>query len=174
MHVVGEMVRAETTTAVLNNMSLGINSVMVDAAPFGATSRKREFFSTIPLADAILHEDRGPQTVDACVQEVHPGGTFETIPVGRSDGKLGTIKASRPPNAKKRCIATGVVEPIGIEVMERVMGFPLGYTAAAGVSAEARERMLGNSIQVYVLRHLLRPLIRDGMVPMVTAAVASP
>ena len=160
--VLSEMVVPEISTEVLGSTTYGLSGAVIDASPFGATTRSRRYLMNFPPRDKIHEGDIGPQTLDQCVRQASRG-YYCVQGVISSDGKLGTIKASDKPNEYKQPVqAFGPAVPIDAEDLELVMGFDVGHTKAAGVSERMRWHMLGNSIQVRVLQHLLRPLVEDG------------
>lgn len=173
--VLSEMVLTEKTTTAVGKMTLGLAAVKISAAPFNATSRERAISTNFPLRDDVAPRDVGVATLAEVVRDVDarspaPRG-FEFV--GRPDAKLGTIMKSKRPKGWKHvpgaASAAGhkaaVRERLGVSEAELVMGFDVGGTRADGVTDKQRFEMLGNSIPVHMLQHILRPLVVDGWLP---------
>lgn len=159
--------------------TLEVEPILINASLVSAQSRKRLFWTNIPVAQP---EDRGSVLRDILEAEVDPSyevhGAFTPTPGSRQVGHLGPTNGQGnrvyPVDGKSVCLSahgggrgakTGlyaisyVAEGTRIRKLtpvecERLQGLPDGYTE--GVAKTHRYKALGNAFHVEVVAHILR------------------
>lgn len=158
--------------------ALGVDPVLVDAKDFSAMRRPRLWWTDldVPLyggSEATLRNalsaDVDPKYFysERAVQGMHtPKGQSGKTPFDRhgmriDDPKARTVTASfkrgQPHNSLM--LDDGRIRKLTPEEIERLFGFPEGYTS--GVSDTRRYEALGNSWSVPAAAHILRGLLPD-------------
>ena len=153
---------------------MGVEPVLIDASLVSAQSRKRLFWTNIPV---VQPEDRGILLRDILEAEVDPSyevhGAFTPTWGSRQIGHLGRTngQGSRvyAPDGKSVCLSAhgggggaktglygigGRVRKLTPVECERLQGLPDGYTE--GVAKTHRYKALGNAFHVEVVAHILR------------------
>ena len=124
--------------------TVGWEPVVLEAAEVSACRRRRAFWASFRIEPL--------RPVEVAVESVlDPGRTTAWT-------KLPTIVASGTRSWNTRRVVRdegGREGPLRIEEMERAMGYPPGFTWAAGCSYEGRFRVIGNSFHAAVLKHVI-------------------
>ncbi|XP_016367330.1 uncharacterized protein LOC107707749 isoform X2 [Sinocyclocheilus rhinocerous] len=134
---------------------LECNPVLVDAVKVSPANRARYFWGNIPGMNRPI---RASQNDKLALQEcLEPGRTAKyekvrTITTRSNSLKQGTNDAHFP------ITMNGKDDNIWITEMEKIFGFPKHYTDVKNMGRLQRQRVLGKSWSVPVIRHLLAPL----------------
>uniref|UniRef100_A0A672QUY7 DNA (cytosine-5-)-methyltransferase n=1 Tax=Sinocyclocheilus grahami TaxID=75366 RepID=A0A672QUY7_SINGR len=134
---------------------LECNPVLVDAVKVSPANRARYFWGNIPGMNRPI---RASQNDKLALQEcLEPGRTAKyekvrTITTRSNSLKQGTNDAHFP------ITMNGKDDSIWITEMEKIFGFPKHYTDVKNLGRMQRQRVLGKSWSVPVIRHLLAPL----------------
>ena len=158
---------------------LGVEPVLINASRFSAQSRKRLFWTNIPLAP--LPEDRGitlrdialtgadldvesprvlpsdeftamvrPNTGDLHWVGIVRGSMYSTERVYADTGKASTLRC----RSREYFSMNGVVRQLAITEIERLQSLPDGYTASMRTKTK-RMHAIGNGFNVEVIRWIL-------------------
>uniref|UniRef100_A0A8C1YUV9 DNA (cytosine-5-)-methyltransferase n=1 Tax=Cyprinus carpio TaxID=7962 RepID=A0A8C1YUV9_CYPCA len=134
---------------------LECNPVLVDAVKVSPANRARYFWGNIPgMNRPIIASQNDKLTLQECLE---PGRTAKyekvrTITTRPNSLKQGTNDAHFP------ITMNGKDDNIWITEMEKIFGFPKHYTDVKNLGRMQRQRVLGKSWSVPVIRHLLAPL----------------
>ncbi|XP_029972001.1 DNA (cytosine-5)-methyltransferase 3A isoform X5 [Salarias fasciatus] len=138
---------------------LECNPVMIDAKEVSAAHRARYFWGNLPGMNRLVCE--WPLTA-TCTDRLDLQDCLEH---GRTAkfGKVRTIttRSNSIKQGKDQHFPVFMNEKEDIlwcTEMERVFGFPVHYTDVSNMSRLARQRLLGRSWSVPVIRHLFAPL----------------
>ncbi|XP_071760134.1 DNA (cytosine-5)-methyltransferase 3A isoform X3 [Centroberyx gerrardi] len=138
---------------------LECNPVMIDAKEVSAAHRARYFWGNLPGMNRLVGER--PLTA-MCTDRLDLQDCLEH---GRTAkfGKVRTIttRSNSIKQGKDQHFPVFMNEKEDIlwcTEMERVFGFPVHYTDVSNMSRLARQRLLGRSWSVPVIRHLFAPL----------------
>ncbi|XP_013767161.1 DNA (cytosine-5)-methyltransferase 3A isoform X2 [Pundamilia nyererei] len=138
---------------------LECNPVMIDAKEVSAAHRARYFWGNLPGMNRLVYE--WPLTA-MCTDRLELQDCLEH---GRTAkfGKVRTIttRSNSIKQGKDQHFPVYMNEKEDIlwcTEMERVFGFPVHYTDVSNMSRLARQRLLGRSWSVPVIRHLFAPL----------------
>ncbi|XP_046903087.1 DNA (cytosine-5)-methyltransferase 3A-like isoform X2 [Hypomesus transpacificus] len=138
---------------------LECNPVMIDAKEVSAAHRARYFWGNLPGMNRLVRE----RPLSAmCTDKLDLQDCLEH---GRTAkfGKVRTIttRSNSTKQGKDQHLPVFMNEKEDIlwcTEMERVFGFPVHYTDVSNMSRLARQRLLGRSWSVPVIRHLFAPL----------------
>ncbi|XP_016098796.1 uncharacterized protein [Sinocyclocheilus grahami] len=134
---------------------LECNPVLVDAVKVSPAHRARYFWGNIPgMNRPIIASQNDKLRLQECLE---PGRTAKyekvrTITTRPNSLKQGTNDAHFP------ITMNGKDDNIWITEMEKIFGFPKHYTDVKNMGRLQRQRVLGKSWSVPVIRHLLAPL----------------
>ncbi|XP_073794099.1 DNA (cytosine-5-)-methyltransferase 3 beta, duplicate b.2 isoform X2 [Danio rerio] len=134
---------------------LECNPVLVDAVKVSPAHRARYFWGNIPGMNRPIIASQNDKL---CLQEcLEPGRTAKyekvrTITTRQNSLKQGTNDAHFP------VTMNGKDDHIWITELEKIFGFPKHYTDVKSMGRPQRQRVLGKSWSVPVIRHLLAPL----------------
>ncbi|XP_058618306.1 DNA (cytosine-5-)-methyltransferase 3 beta, duplicate b.2 isoform X1 [Onychostoma macrolepis] len=134
---------------------LECNPVLVDAVKVSPANRARYFWGNIPgMNRPIIASQNDKLSLQECLE---PGRTAKyekvrTITTRPNSLKQGTNDAHFP------ITMNGKDDNIWITEMEKIFGFPKHYTDVKNMGRLQRQRVLGKSWSVPVIRHLLAPL----------------
>ncbi|XP_020482938.2 DNA (cytosine-5)-methyltransferase 3A isoform X6 [Labrus bergylta] len=133
---------------------LECNPVMIDAKEVSAAHRARYFWGNLPGMNrplSAMYNDR--VDLQDCLEH---GRTAKFEKVRTITTRSNSIKQGKdqhfPVNMNEKEDILWCTE------MERVFGFPVHYTDVSNMSRLARQRLLGRSWSVPVIRHLFAPL----------------
>uniref|UniRef100_A0A671KN60 DNA (cytosine-5-)-methyltransferase n=1 Tax=Sinocyclocheilus anshuiensis TaxID=1608454 RepID=A0A671KN60_9TELE len=134
---------------------LECNPVLVDAVKVSPAHRARYFWGNIPgMNRPIIASQNDKLRLQECLE---PGRTAKyekvrTITTRPNSLKQGANDAHFP------ITMNGKDDNIWITEMEKIFGFPKHYTDVKNMGRLQRQRVLGKSWSVPVIRHLLAPL----------------
>ncbi|XP_052396567.1 uncharacterized protein LOC127944572 isoform X2 [Carassius gibelio] len=134
---------------------LECNPVLVDAVKVSPAHRARYFWGNIPgMNRPIIASQKDKLSLQECLE---PGRSAKyekvrTITTKPNSLKQGTKDAHFP------ITMNGKDDNIWITEMEKIFGFPKHYTDVKNLGRLQRQRVLGKSWSVPVIRHLLAPL----------------
>uniref|UniRef100_A0A673FTH4 DNA (cytosine-5-)-methyltransferase n=1 Tax=Sinocyclocheilus rhinocerous TaxID=307959 RepID=A0A673FTH4_9TELE len=133
---------------------LECNPVLVDAVKVSPANRARYFWGNIPGMNRSVTSQNDKLALQECLE---PGRTAKyekvrTITTRSNSLKQGTNDAHFP------ITMNGKDDNIWITEMEKIFGFPKHYTDVKNMGRLQRQRVLGKSWSVPVIRHLLAPL----------------
>ncbi|XP_060919859.1 DNA (cytosine-5)-methyltransferase 3A-like isoform X6 [Labrus mixtus] len=133
---------------------LECNPVMIDAKEVSAAHRARYFWGNLPGMNrplSAMYNDR--VDLQDCLEH---GRTAKFEKVRTITTRSNSIKQGKdqhfPVNMNEKEDILWCTE------MERIFGFPVHYTDVSNMSRLARQRLLGRSWSVPVIRHLFAPL----------------
>jgi site-specific DNA-cytosine methylase len=148
---------------------LGVEPIMINASLVSAQSRKRLFWTNIPVNG--LPEDRGILFTDGKIgreigRHLNAEGKREDkphIPITRrietiNDGKCGTLTSVTKDNL---VIGEGIVRKLTPIECERLQGLPDDYTK--GICNTQRYKCLGNAFNVDVICFILGNLLKKAV-----------
>ncbi|XP_071354066.1 DNA (cytosine-5)-methyltransferase 3A isoform X3 [Trachinotus anak] len=138
---------------------LECNPVMIDAKEVSAAHRARYFWGNLPGMNRLVCE--WPLSA-MCTDRLDLQGCLEHGRTAKFD-KVRTIttRSNSIKQGKDQHFPVYMNEKEDIlwcTEMERVFGFPVHYTDVSNMSRLARQRLLGRSWSVPVIRHLFAPL----------------
>ncbi|XP_064411609.1 DNA (cytosine-5)-methyltransferase 3A isoform X3 [Latimeria chalumnae] len=138
---------------------LECNPVMIDAKEVSAAHRARYFWGNLPGMNRLVRERPLVATVNDKLE------LQECLEHGRvakfSKVRTITTRSNSIKQGKDQHFPVFMNEKEDIlwcTEMERVFGFPVHYTDVSNMSRLARQRLLGRSWSVPVIRHLFAPL----------------
>ncbi|KAJ8355497.1 hypothetical protein SKAU_G00182910 [Synaphobranchus kaupii] len=138
---------------------LECNPVMIDAKEVSAAHRARYFWGNLPGMNRLVKE----RPLTAMINDKLD--LQDCLEHGRTAkfGKVRTIttRSNSIKQGKDQHFPVYMNEKEDIlwcTEMERVFGFPVHYTDVSNMSRLARQRLLGRSWSVPVIRHLFAPL----------------
>nr|XP_039256113.1 DNA (cytosine-5)-methyltransferase 3A-like isoform X1 [Styela clava] len=131
--------------------------VLLDAKKVSPAQRPRLFWGNIPKMDRPLlpaSDDR--LTLQECME---PGRIALTSKIGTITTQSGTVsnKASLQ-NCQIMDSSEGQKDILWVTEIERIFGLPDHYTDKFNLSSSKRQKVLGKSWSVPVIKHLLTPL----------------
>uniref|UniRef100_A0A8C1YTZ9 DNA (cytosine-5-)-methyltransferase n=1 Tax=Cyprinus carpio TaxID=7962 RepID=A0A8C1YTZ9_CYPCA len=134
---------------------LECNPVLIDAVKVSPANRARYFWGNIPgMNRPIVASQKDKLSLQECLD---PGRTakyekIRTITTRPNILKPGTDDRHYP------IIMNGEADSLWITELEKIFGFPKHYTDVKNLGRMQRQRVLGKSWSVPVIRHLLAPL----------------
>uniref|UniRef100_A0A8C1U0P2 DNA (cytosine-5-)-methyltransferase n=1 Tax=Cyprinus carpio TaxID=7962 RepID=A0A8C1U0P2_CYPCA len=134
---------------------LECNPVLIDAVKVSPANRARYFWGNIPgMNRPIVASQKDKLSLQECLD---PGRTakyekIRTITTRPNILKPGTDDRHYP------IIMNGEADSLWITELEKIFGFPKHYTDVKNLGRMQRQRVLGKSWSVPVIRHLLLPL----------------
>uniref|UniRef100_A0A8C9SNR1 DNA (cytosine-5-)-methyltransferase n=1 Tax=Scleropages formosus TaxID=113540 RepID=A0A8C9SNR1_SCLFO len=133
---------------------LECNPVMIDAIEVSAAHRARYFWGNLPgMNRPLCASGMDKLQLQDCLEHgrVAKFGKVRTITTRSNSIKQG--KDQHFP-----VIMNGKEDVLWCTEMERIFGFPVHYTDVSNMGRGARQRLLGRSWSVPVIRHLFAPL----------------
>nr|XP_032835806.1 DNA (cytosine-5)-methyltransferase 3A isoform X2 [Petromyzon marinus] len=130
---------------------LECNPVMIDAKDVSAAHRARYFWGNLPGMNRPLGSDLSE--LQDCLEH---GRTAKFSKVRTITTKSNSIKQGK--DQLLPVVMNGKEDVLWSTEMERIFGFPVHYTDVSNMSRLARQRLLGRSWSVPVIRHLFSPL----------------
>uniref|UniRef100_A0A8C0YS32 DNA (cytosine-5-)-methyltransferase n=1 Tax=Cyprinus carpio carpio TaxID=630221 RepID=A0A8C0YS32_CYPCA len=133
---------------------LECNPVLIDAVKVSPANRARYFWGNIPGMNRCVTSQKDKLSLQECLD---PGRTakyekIRTITTRPNILKPGTDDRHYP------IIMNGEADSLWITELEKIFGFPKHYTDVKNLGRMQRQRVLGKSWSVPVIRHLLAPL----------------
>ncbi|XP_031435609.1 DNA (cytosine-5)-methyltransferase 3A-like isoform X2 [Clupea harengus] len=138
---------------------LECNPVMIDAKEVSAAHRARYFWGNLPGMNRLVREEpltaMNSDRVDLqnCLEH---GRTAKFDKVRTITTRSNSIKQGKDQHFP--VYMNDKEDILWCTEMERVFGFPVHYTDVSNMSRLARQRLLGRSWSVPVIRHLFAPL----------------
>ncbi|XP_059501656.1 DNA (cytosine-5)-methyltransferase 3A isoform X9 [Stegostoma tigrinum] len=138
---------------------LECNPVMIDAKEVSAAHRARYFWGNLPGMNRLVKE--GPLVamyndkldLQTCLEH---GRTAKFNKVRTITTRSNSVKQGKDQHFP--VLMNEKEDILWCTEMERVFGFPVHYTDVSNMSRLARQRLLGRSWSVPVIRHLFAPL----------------
>ncbi|XP_073679162.1 DNA (cytosine-5-)-methyltransferase beta, duplicate b.3 [Garra rufa] len=134
---------------------LECNPVLIDAVKVSPAHRARYFWGNIPgMNRPIVASQKDKLSLQECLD---PGRTAKYEKVRTITTRPNILK----PGADDRhypIIMNGEDDSLWITELEKIFGFPKHYTDVKNLGRMQRQRVLGKSWSVPVIRHLLAPL----------------
>ncbi|XP_039604706.1 DNA (cytosine-5)-methyltransferase 3A isoform X1 [Polypterus senegalus] len=138
---------------------LECNPVMIDAKEVSAAHRARYFWGNLPGMNRLVRERPLVATINDkldlqdCLEH---GRTAKFSKVRTITTRSNSIKQGKDQHFP--VYMNEKEDILWCTEMERVFGFPVHYTDVSNMSRLARQRLLGRSWSVPVIRHLFAPL----------------
>uniref|UniRef100_UPI00398E6019 DNA (cytosine-5)-methyltransferase 3A isoform X2 n=1 Tax=Pristiophorus japonicus TaxID=55135 RepID=UPI00398E6019 len=133
---------------------LECNPVMIDAKEVSAAHRARYFWGNLPGMNrplVAMYNDR--LDLQTCLEH---GRTAKFNKVRTITTRSNSVKQGKDQHFP--VLMNEKEDILWCTEMERVFGFPVHYTDVSNMSRLARQRLLGRSWSVPVIRHLFAPL----------------
>ncbi|KAK0153245.1 DNA (cytosine-5)-methyltransferase 3C [Merluccius polli] len=134
---------------------LECNPVLVDAVKVSPAHRARYFWGNIPGMNRPITPSKNDKL---CLQECLEIGReaqftkVRTITTNPNSLKQGKVYSKHP------VIENGKMDNLWITEIEKIFGFPKHYTDVRNMNSRQRQKVLGKSWSVPVIRHLFAPL----------------
>uniref|UniRef100_A0A3B1IJJ3 DNA (cytosine-5-)-methyltransferase n=1 Tax=Astyanax mexicanus TaxID=7994 RepID=A0A3B1IJJ3_ASTMX len=134
---------------------LECNPVLVDAVKVSPAHRARYFWGNIPgMNRPITASQKDKLTLQECLE---PGRTAKYVKIRTITTRTNSLKQGA--NDRDFPITSnGKDDGIWITEMEKIFGFPKHYTDVKNMGRLQRQKVLGKSWSVPVIRHLFAPL----------------
>ncbi|XP_067840496.1 DNA (cytosine-5)-methyltransferase 3A isoform X15 [Heptranchias perlo] len=138
---------------------LECNPVMIDAKEVSAAHRARYFWGNLPGMNRLVKERplvamcNDKLDLQTCLEH---GRTAKFNKVRTITTRSNSVKQGKDQHFP--VIMNEKEDILWCTEMERVFGFPVHYTDVSNMSRLARQRLLGRSWSVPVIRHLFAPL----------------
>ncbi|XP_029579283.1 uncharacterized protein LOC115168287 isoform X2 [Salmo trutta] len=134
---------------------LECNPVLVDAVKVSPAHRARYFWGNIPgMNRPIIASQNDKVFLQDCLERgrIAKFTKVRTITTNSNSLKQGKDVRKLPVSEK------GVDDNLWITELEKIFGFPKHYTDVKNMSRQQRQKVLGKSWSVPVIRHLFAPL----------------
>uniref|UniRef100_A0A8C7S7X2 DNA (cytosine-5-)-methyltransferase n=1 Tax=Oncorhynchus mykiss TaxID=8022 RepID=A0A8C7S7X2_ONCMY len=134
---------------------LECNPVLVDAVKVSPAHRARYFWGNIPgMNRPIIASQTDKVLLQDCLERgrVAKFTKVRTITTNPNSLKQGKNVSKLPVSVK------GVDDNLWITELEKIFGFPKHYTDVKNMNRQQRQKVLGKSWSVPVIRHLFAPL----------------
>jgi DNA (cytosine-5)-methyltransferase 3A len=141
---------------------LGIEPVLINSSLLSAQNRERYYWTNLP--GFVYPKDKGitfDQIVPDAVSCGWRGRKFKKTDVKytrvlthRKDGKANCVVTS--PSSTNLYEKDGKIQPISVEMAEKLQTWPIGYTNVPGLSKTAKYHALGNGWTKNVIVHFLK------------------
>uniref|UniRef100_UPI00359028D2 DNA (cytosine-5)-methyltransferase 3A-like isoform X3 n=1 Tax=Myxine glutinosa TaxID=7769 RepID=UPI00359028D2 len=147
---------------------LECDPVMIDAKDVSAAHRARYFWGNLPGMNRSTSKTRS-ENQDGCRPLMSMGVDSMELQDCLDHGRTAKFNKVRTITTKSNSIRQGKEQHYPVIMngkedvlwsteMERIFGFPVHYTDVSNMSRLARQRLLGRSWSVPVIRHLFAPL----------------
>ncbi|XP_066526422.1 uncharacterized protein [Hoplias malabaricus] len=134
---------------------LECNPVLVDAVKVSPAHRARYFWGNLPgMNRPITASQNDKLTLQECLE---PGRTAKYIKVRTITTRANSLKQG-PSDGHYPVTMNGKDDNIWITELEKIFGFPKHYTDVKNMGRTQRQKVLGKSWSVPVIRHLFAPL----------------
>ncbi|XP_076967553.1 DNA (cytosine-5)-methyltransferase 3B isoform X1 [Tamandua tetradactyla] len=133
---------------------LECNPVMIDAIKVSAAHRARYFWGNLPgMNRPVIASKNDKLELQDCLEFSR---TAKLKKVQTITTKSNSIKQGK--NQLFPVVMNGKEDVLWCTELERIFGFPVHYTDVSNMSRGARQKLLGRSWSVPVIRHLFAPL----------------
>ncbi|XP_069908028.1 DNA (cytosine-5)-methyltransferase 3B isoform X3 [Oryctolagus cuniculus] len=133
---------------------LECNPVMIDAIKVSAAHRARYFWGNLPgMNRPVIASKNDKLELQDCLEYSR---TAKLKKVQTITTKSNSIKQGK--NQLFPVVMNGKEDVLWCTELERIFGFPVHYTDVSNMGRGARQKLLGRSWSVPVIRHLFAPL----------------
>ncbi|KAK9405023.1 DNA cytosine-5-methyltransferase 3B [Crotalus adamanteus] len=133
---------------------LECNPVMIDAIKVSAAHRARYFWGNLPGMKRPLVASKGDKLeLQDCLEYSRTAKMKKIRTITTKSNSIRQGKAKMLPVSMN-----GKDDDLWCTELERIFGFPLHYTDVSNMGRLARQKLLGRSWSVPVIRHLFAPL----------------
>ncbi|XP_025067960.1 DNA (cytosine-5)-methyltransferase 3B [Alligator sinensis] len=133
---------------------LECNPVMIDAVKVSAAHRARYFWGNLPGMNRPVVASRTDKVeLQDCLEYSRIATLKKVQTITTKTNSLKQGKAMKLP-----VLMNGKEDMLWCSELERIFGFPLHYTDVSNMGRGARQKLLGRSWSVPVIRHLFAPL----------------
>uniref|UniRef100_A0A3B5B4X6 DNA (cytosine-5-)-methyltransferase n=1 Tax=Stegastes partitus TaxID=144197 RepID=A0A3B5B4X6_9TELE len=153
---------------------LECNPVLVDAVKVSPAHRSRYFWGNIPgMSRPIIASQKDKLNLQDCLEIGREARMTKvrTITTNPNSLKQGKGVAQLP------VLHNGKEDNLWITELEKIFGFPKHYTDVRNMNRQQRQKVLGKSWSVPVIRHLFAPLkdyfACEELPPMITSSTSS-
>ncbi|XP_019395040.1 PREDICTED: DNA (cytosine-5)-methyltransferase 3B isoform X3 [Crocodylus porosus] len=133
---------------------LECNPVMIDAVKVSAAHRARYFWGNLPGMNRPVVASRTDKVELQDCLEYSRIATLKKVQTITT--KTNSLKQGK--GMKLPVLMNGKEDMLWCSELERIFGFPLHYTDVSNMGRGARQKLLGRSWSVPVIRHLFAPL----------------
>lgn len=141
---------------------LGVEPILINSSLLSAQNRERYYWTNLP--GFVYPKDKGI-TFDQIVPGASSCGwrgrkfkktdeKYTRVLTHRTDGKANCVVTS--PSSTNLYEKNGTIQPITIEMAEKLQTWPIGYTNVPGLSKRAKYHALGNGWTKNVIVHFLK------------------
>ncbi len=141
---------------------LGVEPIMINSSLLSAQNRERYYWTNLP--GFVYPKDKGitfDQIVPGAVSCGWRGRKFKKtdkkytrVLTHRNDGKANCVVTS--PSSTNPYEKDGKIQPITVEMAEKLQTWPIGYTNVPGLSKTKRYHAIGNGWTKNVIVHFLK------------------
>jgi DNA (cytosine-5)-methyltransferase 3A len=141
---------------------LGVEPIMINSSLLSAQNRERYYWTNLP--GFVYPKDKGitfDQIVPGAVSCGWRGRKFKKtdkkytrVLTHRNDGKANCVVTS--PSSTNLYEKDGKIQPITVEMAEKLQTWPIGYTNVPGLSKTKRYHAIGNGWTKNVIVHFLK------------------
>ncbi|XP_023377996.1 DNA (cytosine-5)-methyltransferase 3B [Pteropus vampyrus] len=136
------------------SLSLQCNPVMIDAIKVSAAHRARYFWGNLPgMNRPVIASKNDKLELQDCLEF---NRTAKLKKVQTITTKSNSIRQGK--NQLFPVVMNGKEDVLWCTELERIFGFPVHYTDVSNMGRGARQKLLGRSWSVPVIRHLFAPL----------------
>ncbi|XP_029420236.1 DNA (cytosine-5)-methyltransferase 3B isoform X2 [Nannospalax galili] len=133
---------------------LACNPVMIDAIKVSAAHRARYFWGNLPgMNRPVIASKNDKLELQDCLEFSR---TAKLKKVQTITTKSNSIRQGK--NQLFPVVMNGKEDVLWCTELERIFGFPVHYTDVSNMGRSARQKLLGRSWSVPVIRHLFAPL----------------
>ncbi|KAJ7332225.1 hypothetical protein JRQ81_014405 [Phrynocephalus forsythii] len=137
-----------------NVVAMRCNPVMIDAVKVSAAHRARYFWGNLPGMNRPLVASKNDKLeLQDCLEYSRTAKLKKVQTITTKSNSIRQGKAQTLP-----VLMNGKEDDLWCTELERIFGFPRHYTDVSNMGRGARQKLLGRSWSVPVIRHLFAPL----------------
>ncbi|KAL3064668.1 hypothetical protein OYC64_000832 [Pagothenia borchgrevinki] len=135
---------------------LECNPVLVDAVKVSPAHRARYFWGNIPgMSRPIIASQNDKLILQDCLEI---GREARVTKVRTITTNSNSLRQGKGPSSLLPVLNNGREDSLWITELEKIFGFPKHYTDVRNMTRQQRQKVLGKSWSVPVIRHLFAPL----------------
>ncbi|XP_071059771.1 DNA (cytosine-5)-methyltransferase 3C-like [Pseudochaenichthys georgianus] len=135
---------------------LECNPVLVDAVKVSPAHRARYFWGNIPgMSRPIIASQNDKLILQDCLEI---GREARVTKVRTITTNSNSLRQGKGPSSLLPVLYNGREDSLWITELEKIFGFPKHYTDVRNMTRQQRQKVLGKSWSVPVIRHLFAPL----------------
>ncbi|KAJ4934839.1 hypothetical protein JOQ06_007620 [Pogonophryne albipinna] len=155
---------------------LECNPVLVDAVKVSPAHRARYFWGNIPgMSRPIIASQNDKLILQDCLEI---GREARVTKVRTITTNSNSLRQGKGPSSLLPVLYNGREDSLWITELEKIFGFPKHYTDVRNMTRQQRQKVLGKSWSVPVIRHLFAPLKEyfacEKLPPLTISSIYSP